>query len=434
MTGDSCGGNISLGWSQVQGASGYRIYRSDSPTGVFTQIATSTSYSYYTGYYPFTDSSLSGGTTYYYKIDAYPSGGGSSTPSSVVSAVSSDICPATFDCYPSSDYVSAGDPVTWTAVVTGGTGGPYTYNWGDNNNSLYDNHTDSLDTSYSYYGYQPMSLQVIDANGNPIPVDGSYDTSNPWKQCSGYVYVSPPSLSFNCSPDQSSVGIGIPVTWSVSNIVGGSGNYYYDWYDPSNSSEYYDTSATESYSSAGSQGMYLSLYDYDTGSYSNWVQCSPNVDVAPDCTDPDGTSKTYYSAPMSTNCDLISETRTCNNGALDGDSNFNYSSCSNTTVPATIKDFKLNQNTINKGSSCQLTWDLNNANENTTCSLYRNSTNSLISDYTPAYSSGSYTDNGITNETTYKLICGELDENGVLTSTDTKYATCYINPTSKEHS
>jgi len=59
---------ITVNWSSVTGAAGYRIYRSTSSTGTFTEVGTSTTTS-------FSDSGLTASTTYYYRVAAYNSGG-----------------------------------------------------------------------------------------------------------------------------------------------------------------------------------------------------------------------------------------------------------------------------------------------------------------------------------------------------------------------
>lgn len=58
--------SISLQWSKVYGNNGYRIYRSTSSNGTYTNIGYTTATTY-------SDTSLSAGTTYYYKIAAYNS-------------------------------------------------------------------------------------------------------------------------------------------------------------------------------------------------------------------------------------------------------------------------------------------------------------------------------------------------------------------------
>ena len=70
----SSGGYINVSWSSVTGATGYRVYRSTSSSGTYSQVGTTSSASY-------TDNSLTPGTTYYYMVSAYNSAGESSKSS-----------------------------------------------------------------------------------------------------------------------------------------------------------------------------------------------------------------------------------------------------------------------------------------------------------------------------------------------------------------
>lgn len=80
ITATAIGGNqINLTWSAVSSVSYYSIYRSNSYYGTYTNIAGSFSANY-------TDSDLSSGTTYYYKIEAINSSGSTVYYSSVASA------------------------------------------------------------------------------------------------------------------------------------------------------------------------------------------------------------------------------------------------------------------------------------------------------------------------------------------------------------
>lgn len=54
---------ISISWNEVEGATGYKLYRSTNKNGTFSRIATTTSSAY-------TDSSAKVATTYYYKVIA----------------------------------------------------------------------------------------------------------------------------------------------------------------------------------------------------------------------------------------------------------------------------------------------------------------------------------------------------------------------------
>jgi len=61
-------GDIVISWSSVSNATGYYIYRSTTPSGSYTKIGTSSTT-------PYTDYNVAAGTTYYYKVSAYNSGG-----------------------------------------------------------------------------------------------------------------------------------------------------------------------------------------------------------------------------------------------------------------------------------------------------------------------------------------------------------------------
>jgi len=83
--GSGVGSAIALTWGTSSGADGYYIYRDTSSTGSFALLADISSGSTVS----YSDSNVSGGTTYYYKISAYKSSGASeSSASSQVSATS----------------------------------------------------------------------------------------------------------------------------------------------------------------------------------------------------------------------------------------------------------------------------------------------------------------------------------------------------------
>jgi len=66
--------SITVSWGAVLNATGYRIYRSDSSSGTYTQVGNSTGTSY-------TNTGLSPNTYYYYKVTAYNKDGESSQSS-----------------------------------------------------------------------------------------------------------------------------------------------------------------------------------------------------------------------------------------------------------------------------------------------------------------------------------------------------------------
>jgi len=82
--------SIKLSWSSVSDATEYRVYRSTSSYGTYTQVG-------YTGSTSYTNTGLSSGTTYYYEISAYNDNGEG----------------------PRSSYVSATTPLTFTDTRDG---------------------------------------------------------------------------------------------------------------------------------------------------------------------------------------------------------------------------------------------------------------------------------------------------------------------------
>jgi len=66
--------SVTVTWSSVSGATGYRVYRSSSASGSYSLVGSSTSTSY-------TNTGLTSNTAYYYKVSAYNSIGESSQSS-----------------------------------------------------------------------------------------------------------------------------------------------------------------------------------------------------------------------------------------------------------------------------------------------------------------------------------------------------------------
>ncbi len=85
-----CGGGNSVSWNSVSGATGYRVYRSTSLNGTYTELTGSGG----TLSIPFTDRTTNSSTTYYYKVVAFNSSG-SSPQSSAASATTPAVCTTT---------------------------------------------------------------------------------------------------------------------------------------------------------------------------------------------------------------------------------------------------------------------------------------------------------------------------------------------------
>ncbi len=475
-TDPECGGNVDLSWSPVDGAASYNIYLFGSQ---IDSVSATTTYTYQGNGYN-TDQPLD------FQVSSVDDSGNESVLSNTAEAESSDSCPS-FACSPSPNPASIGDPVTWTASVNDNNG-PFTYNWGDSNGNITYNGGDSTTTSYGSGGYQSMSLQVLDSNGNPIPVVGAYDPSNPWEQCSDE-YINPAPLSVTCAPDPSSAEVGEQVTWNA-NITGGSGDYFYDWYDPSSYSDYYDSSVTDTYDATGTENMELYVYDYDTGAYAQDIQCTPvdvgsvgtpSIQISKSCgaggvnpsivvsVPPASLGITYNFSKCTstdTNCSVYSPLSNDGNTATDtpviSGTYYNYAvqaegsdgslsptaySYDNTApacaaAPLSVDSFEVidSSKIITSNNSCDLSWSLSNFDPTYySCSIY-NDTTSGFSPTSISSDSGITTISGVTSETRFRLSCVQYainSDGSVNTSITTPvnpslYANCYPNGSFKE--
>ncbi len=113
--------SITVSWSSVTGATGYRVYRYAGSYATSYDDMYTTSYTSYTN-----NTGLSSGTTYYYRVSAYNSSGEGSQ-SSYVSA-ETPVVPATPSNVTATATSSSSITVSWSSV-TGATGyGVYRYN------------------------------------------------------------------------------------------------------------------------------------------------------------------------------------------------------------------------------------------------------------------------------------------------------------------
>ena len=100
LTATAGNGSVALAWTASAGATSYSIYRGTAPGGEgTTPVGTSTTNS-------FTDTGLTNGTTYYYKVSASNSAG--------TSALSSEVSATPSASAPTSVQISAGGPATGT--------------------------------------------------------------------------------------------------------------------------------------------------------------------------------------------------------------------------------------------------------------------------------------------------------------------------------
>ncbi|MDR1220670.1 MAG: fibronectin type III domain-containing protein [Treponema sp.] len=143
--------SVNVSWTAAPGATSYKVYRSGSPSGTYTQVGSPSSASY-------TDTGLSSGTTYYYKVSAVNSAG-ESAQSSYTSATTSSSSSATVPSAPTGVSASAQSSssisVSWTAAP-GATS--YKVYWSESMYGTYElDGTTTITTSFISGEWYPSS-------------------------------------------------------------------------------------------------------------------------------------------------------------------------------------------------------------------------------------------------------------------------------------
>ena len=148
--------SITVTWGSVSGASGYKIYRSKALSEVFNNIGSSTSTVY-------TDTGLSPGTTYYYRVSTSTKNGEGSQ-SSHTSATTKFNAPTGVTAMAASEKSIT---VSWSAVSSNATIYYYIYR-SDSSSGTYTQVGNSTGTSYTDNGLSPNTTyyyKVAVSNG-----------------------------------------------------------------------------------------------------------------------------------------------------------------------------------------------------------------------------------------------------------------------------
>lgn len=107
--------SLTINWNSVEGATGYRIFRSTSSSGTYASVTTVTSGTSYI------NSGLATGTTYYYKILAYRTEGTVTTNSAYSAVKYAKVVPAAPGGISAQSASATGIKITWNKV-SGATG------------------------------------------------------------------------------------------------------------------------------------------------------------------------------------------------------------------------------------------------------------------------------------------------------------------------
>jgi len=245
----SSSSSVTVNWPSVNGAAGYRVYRSMSVSGSYSQVGTTSS-----SYTSYTDNNVSPGTTYYYKVSAY-NNTGESLQSSYASATTILNAPTSVTASSSS---SSSVTVSWSSV-SGATG--YRVYRSTSSSDYYYEVTTTYSTSYTDVGLSSGTNYYYKVSAYNSTVESSQSS-----YASATTILNAPSNVSASSSSSSSV----IVSWSSVNGATG----YRVYRSTSSSGSYYEVTTTysTSYTDVGlSSGT---NYYYKVSSYNGTVESS----------------------------------------------------------------------------------------------------------------------------------------------------------------
>ncbi|MDR2094077.1 MAG: hypothetical protein LBP76_00980 [Treponema sp.] len=163
--------SIEISWDTVPGANGYYVYRAESETGPYDSITSITSTSY-------TDTSLSPGTTCYYKVSAYNSSNNRSSLSTIDDYLYRSYAIASIPLEPSDEWYTntlAPEEVHYYSCFYGSGGYQFRIYWDD---------YDSTNT------YANIKVSVSNSSENLLSdIDGGYSGHSFDVRSSGYILI-----------------------------------------------------------------------------------------------------------------------------------------------------------------------------------------------------------------------------------------------------
>ncbi len=174
----------------------------------------------------------------------------------------------------SSSYIFTGTSVTFTGgSITGGSN-DLEYEWYVNGQKQSEDRL-VLERTFGTSGDYTIKFRVIDDN-----ISGHY------KEKSVTIYVNPPLSRPSISANKTHIVKGTAVTFTASNVGGGSGSRRYEWYINDAKQSATGTSFTKTFSSTGTYTIKFKVVDNTIPSYALWSSNTRTVFSHNDLTTP----------------------------------------------------------------------------------------------------------------------------------------------------
>ncbi|GHU60928.1 hypothetical protein FACS189445_1900 [Spirochaetia bacterium] len=227
---------MTISWNAVSGAASYKVYRAGSSAGPFTNISTSSTTTY-------TDTGLTAGTTYWYKVSAV--NGTEGAQSGAVSGITTALAAPTGLSVTAQS--SSGMAVSWSAVTgaasykiyrASSSAGPFTTSVGSSTTTAYTDTGLTAGTTYWYKvsavnGTEGAQSAAVSGRTSPAAPTGLSATAQSssgmtlnWSAVTGAASYKIYRASSSAGPFTTSVGSSATTTYTDTGLTAGTTYWY----------------------------------------------------------------------------------------------------------------------------------------------------------------------------------------------------------------
>jgi fibronectin type 3 domain-containing protein len=265
---------IQVGWTNVFGATSYRVYRATDKDGPYSRIGTTTEVSHL-------DTSAAEGILYYYRVDAVDAAGNESAPSTAVPGIRRDLVPPSPLTGLTVTPTEYGFALSWDANPTPDLAG-YSIRWGE----MWEE--EGKTAVCNFYGIYEMSAGTTTTAHSTLPDGGKacFAVSAFDEESNAAHSETIPATELDMTPSVPTPE-GSPLTLTVTATAGTTDNHL-SWYG-------LDPTAPEQ---AGGYRIYR--WNRDTSAYEKVAEVPRGVEEFSDTGTPRGTTTFYHVTALAT--------------------------------------------------------------------------------------------------------------------------------------